>query len=80
MATLWLYLTHAKCARCEKGIGKDPCVEKKQCEICDIEVKLPVRNPKSPPTSPLPRRKPAKHQQSFSTGGACSEVRCGGDW
>ena len=27
--------SHAKCACCEKGIGKDPCVEKRQCEICD---------------------------------------------
>ena len=31
-----LFDFHAKGARCrEKGIGKDPCVEKKQCEICD---------------------------------------------
>ena len=27
---------HSKCARCrEKGIGQDPCVEKKPCQICD---------------------------------------------
>ena len=28
--------SHSKCARCrEKGIGDDPCVKKKQCQICD---------------------------------------------
>ena len=27
---------HSKCARCrEKGIGQDPCVERKPCQICD---------------------------------------------
>ena len=31
-----LFDSHAKCARCrEKGIGDDPCVKKKQCQICD---------------------------------------------
>ena len=31
-----LFDAHAKCARCrEKGIGQDPCVEKKPCQICD---------------------------------------------
>ena len=28
--------SHTKCTRCrEKGIGTDPCVEKKSCKICD---------------------------------------------
>ena len=27
---------HVKCARCrDKGIGTDPCVLKKDCNICD---------------------------------------------
>ena len=31
-----LFDSHAKCAHCrEKGIGDDPCVKKKQCQICD---------------------------------------------
>ena len=31
-----LFDARCKCARCrEKGIGQDPCVEKKQCQICD---------------------------------------------
>ena len=31
-----LFDSHSKCARCrEKGIGKDACVEKKPCTICD---------------------------------------------
>ena len=31
-----LFDTHSKCARCrDKGVGQDPCVEKKPCEICD---------------------------------------------
>ena len=31
-----LFDAHSKCARCrEKGIGQDPCVEKKPCQICD---------------------------------------------
>ena len=31
-----LFDLHTKCARCrEKGVGTDPCVEKKPCEICD---------------------------------------------
>ena len=37
MATLWPFFdAHSKCAGYrEKGIGQDPCVEKKQCQICD---------------------------------------------
>ena len=36
VAMLWLFDSHSKCARCrEKGIGDDPCVKKKQCQICD---------------------------------------------
>ena len=31
-----LFDTHSKCARCrDKGVGQDPCVEKKSCEICE---------------------------------------------
>ena len=31
-----LFDSHLKCARCrDKGIGDDPCVKKKQCQICD---------------------------------------------
>ena len=31
-----LFDLHLKCARCrDKGIGDDPCVKKKQCQICD---------------------------------------------
>ena len=31
-----LFDSHSKCAQCrEKGIGQDPCVEKKPCQICD---------------------------------------------
>ena len=31
-----LFDSHSKCACCrEKGIGKDPCVEKKPCDICE---------------------------------------------
>ena len=31
-----LFDAHSKCARCcGKGIGQDPCVEKKTCQICD---------------------------------------------
>ena len=31
-----LFDAHSKCVRCrEKGIGQDPCVEKKPCQICD---------------------------------------------
>ena len=31
-----LFDAHSKCARCrDKGIGQDPCVEKKPCQICD---------------------------------------------
>ena len=31
-----LFDAHSKCARCrEKGIGQDPCVEKKPFQICD---------------------------------------------
>ena len=27
--------SHSKCARCkDKGIGDDPCVQKKECDIC----------------------------------------------
>ena len=103
-----LFDSHLECARCrDKGIGDDPCVKKKQCQIYDnlseqqklqlatptyrvrkelqkkssspshsltllsyrrlrarvtlvIEAKLPVKRPKSPRTSPLPRRNPAK--------------------
>ena len=34
--TMALFDSHTRCARChEKRIGKDPCVEKKPCEICD---------------------------------------------
>ena len=31
-----LFDAHSKCACCrEKGIGQDPCIEKKPCQICD---------------------------------------------
>ena len=31
-----LFDAHSKCAHCrKKGIGQDPCIEKKQCQICD---------------------------------------------
>ena len=31
-----LFDLRTKCARCrDKGVGQDPCVEKKPCEICD---------------------------------------------
>ena len=31
-----LFDAHYKCSRChEKGIGQDPCVQKKQCQICN---------------------------------------------
>ena len=31
-----LFDAHSKCTRCrDKGIGQDPCVEKKPCQICD---------------------------------------------
>ena len=31
-----LFDAHFKCACCsETGIGQDPCIEKKQCQICD---------------------------------------------
>ena len=31
-----LFDSHSKCARCrDKGLGQDPCVEKKPCKICD---------------------------------------------
>ena len=32
---LWHFLMPTPNARREKGIGQDPCVEKKQCQICD---------------------------------------------
>ena len=31
-----LFDSHTNCVRCrEKGVGTDPCVEKKPCKICD---------------------------------------------
>ena len=31
-----LFDSHTKCARCrDKGLGQDPCVEKKDCAICN---------------------------------------------
>ena len=30
-----LFDSHTKCARREEGIGKDACVEKRPCSICD---------------------------------------------
>ena len=31
-----LFDSHSKCVRCrDKGLGKDPCVEKKDCTICN---------------------------------------------
>ena len=29
-----LFDNHKKCARCEKGVGDDPCVKKLDCQIC----------------------------------------------
>ena len=43
-----LFDTHTKCARCDKGLGQDACVEKKDCTICNnftAEQKLQLATP-----------------------------------
>ena len=52
VATRWHFLTLIQCARCrDKGVGQDPCVEKKPCEICATQ---PVEAPGAlPATRPV---------------------------
>ena len=56
-----LFDNHKKCAHCrDKGVGDDPCVKKKDCDICKALMPAQIKQVSTPTYQSRKEREPKK--------------------